>query len=399
LSLLKQDSLVWKNIIILSLVNLAGMVILMGIIFWLMFDDVTEERKNLIRAQVETAISLTEKIYLEYEQGLIPEAEARQKVLTFLSSLRYPGSGYFWVLDNDGVMLMHPYNPKLIGKNLWDLKDSRGHFFVREQISAAQAGGGFNFYEWPRPTSTEPETKIAYVAMFKPWKWFIGSGNYIDDLRQAAWSRTLYGSVFILILFCIHIAVSLYLSRRYMKKFRDSAIHDALTGLHSRRYLDEIGTRLLQRSAVEGAPRLAAIFFDIDHFKRVNDSFGHKIGDRVLHDVGQLIKQQLRPNEMPFRYGGEEFVLMIYATEENSRNIAERIRKAIKQHLFTFSKHEFNVTISAGVAVNRDDETLIELLRRADRCMYAAKENGRDCIVTESQIAISDDTSITITQP
>ncbi len=396
--LLKRDSQVWKNLIILSMVSLSGMIILMAIIFWQMLNNVTEERKNSIQAQVESAISLVENIYLEYEQGLIPEADAKLKVLTYLSSLKYPNSGYFWVLDNNGVMLMHPYNPKLIGQNLWDLTDANGKYFVRQHITAARAGGGFNTYEWPRPTGIEPQTKIAYVTMFKPWKWVIGSGNYTDDLRQAAWKQVTSGGILIFILFGIIIATSLFLSRRYMNEFRDSAIHDALTGLHTRRYLEEIGPRMLNRSEIQGQPELATIFFDIDHFKHINDNYGHKTGDRVLHDIGQLTKEQLRPNEMPFRYGGEEFVVIIYASEEDSRKVSERIRHAIKQHSFKYSKHELKVTISIGVAINRPGETLTELLRRADKCMYAAKESGRDCTISESQITASDDTTITLTQ-
>ncbi len=398
MSLLKQDPQVWKHLIILSLTSLGGMIILMTIIFWQMFTNATEERQNTIRAQVETAISLTENIYLEYEQGLISEADARHKVLTYLSKMKYPGSGYFWILDNNGVMLMHPYNPKLIGQNLWDLKDASGKYFVRKHITAARAGGGFNSYLWPRPTGIKAETKIAYVTLFKPWNWIIGSGNYVDDLKQAAWKQIAYGSMLIFVLFGINIAVSLFLSRRYMKIFRDSAIHDALTGLYTRRYLDEIGTRMLNRSEVQDGPELAAIFLDIDHFKQINDTYGHKVGDKVLREVSQLISTLLRPNEIPFRYGGEEIVLMIYASEETSRNIAERIRQAIKQHTFKFSRHELNVTVSAGAAINRPGESLTELLRRADKCMYAAKQNGRDCTVTESQIEIDDETTITNTQ-
>lgn len=393
--LLKPDSLVWKHLMILSLVSLSGMIILIAIIFWQMFKNVTEERQNSIRAQVESAISLADSIYSEYRQGLIPEADAMQKVLTYLSALKYPDSGYFWVLDIDGVMLMHPYDQKLIGQNLLDLKDARGKYFVRDHKAAALAGGDFISYEWTRPRETEPETKIAYVTLFKPWKWIIGSGNYVEDLQQAAWKQITFGGFMIFILFCINIATSLFLSRRYMNEFRATAIHDALTGLHTRGYLEEIGTRMLHRSDAQDEPGLAVIFFDIDHFKQINDNYGHKVGDRVLSEVGQLIRSNLRPNEMPFRYGGEEFVLLIYAAENTCRRIAERLRSAIGQHSFKFSKHEFKVTISAGVATHRAGETLPELLRRADKCMYTAKQNGRDRTVTESQVKGIDDTTIT----
>jgi diguanylate cyclase (GGDEF)-like protein len=101
---------------------------------------------------------------------------------------------------------------------------------------------------------------------------------------------------------------------------------------------------------------------------------------------------------MPFRNDDEEFVLMNYASKVNSRKVAERIRYVIKQHTFKYSKHELKLTISIAVAINRPGETLTELLRRADKCMFAAKEYSRDCSITESQITASDDTTITLTQ-
>ena len=174
-----------------------------------------------------------------------------------------------------------------------------------------------------------------------------------------------------------------------------TAIHDSLTGLHTRRYLDEIGSKILEQSKLKGEKELVAIFFDIDHFKQVNDSYGHKTGDAVLREVGQIIRRHLRPDEMPFRYGGEEFALTVYASEYSGRKIAERIRQAVNEFTFHSSGKDFNITMSAGIAVRSPGESLVEILRRADKCMYAAKRKGRDCTVTESELSDPDDTTIT----
>ncbi|MCG8099636.1 MAG: cache domain-containing protein, partial [Candidatus Thiodiazotropha taylori] len=295
----------------------------MAIIFWQMQDNIMSERRHLLRAQVTSAIAITENIYQQSETGAISESEAKQKVLNYISVMRYPDNGYFWVQKDDSEMLMHPFSQELIGRMTMDLLDSSGKYFVREFITTAKTGGGFVNYEWSRPNQDEPIPKVAYVTLFKPWNWVIGSGLYIDDLNESARRQISLGAVLIFILFGINIAISLFLSRRYMKEYRETAIHDSLTGLYTRRYLDEVGTRILNRSENEGGSGLGAIFFDIDHFKKINDLYGHKTGDNVLRFVGEILRNRLRPNEMAFRYGGEEFVLLISTSEAACRDIAE----------------------------------------------------------------------------
>lgn len=262
---------------------------------------------------------------------------------------------------------------------------AQGRYFVKDFVSAARAGGDFVAYEWPRPGGGEAAAKIAYVMPFKPWNWVIGSGLYIDDLETAALEQISVGGILIFILFVIDIAVSLHISKRYIYELRDTAIHDGLTGLFTRRYLDEVGERMIARSEIEGSERLAAIFFDLDHFKRVNDTYGHKTGDIVLSTVGRILKKHLRPNELAFRYGGEEMVILLNATENNCRIIAERIRAAVQDHEFMIAGNRFKITLSAGAAIAQHNEALADLLRRADACLYAAKELGRNQTVTESE--------------
>jgi len=191
----------------------------------------------------------------------------------------------------------------------------------------------------------------------------------------------------IFILFGVNAAILLYLSRRYINEFRNTAIHDNLTGLFTRRYLDEIGDKMMRRSEMEIKRRkLAAIFLDIDHFKQVNDAYGHKTGDIILSKVGEIIKNSLRPNELAFRYGGEEMVLLLHASENNCRNIAERIRTSVTNYKFNADQDVITVRLSAGIAIGRRNESLSSLLRRADRCLYIAKQQGRDRTVLESEV-------------
>jgi diguanylate cyclase (GGDEF)-like protein len=365
------------------------MVVLMATIIWQMHDNVVNERKQSIQAQVVSILGVVEKIYDDHKKGVLDEAEAKQTILSTVAAIKYPGSGYFWVIDTDGMMLMHPYDKKIIGKSVIDLQDAHDRPFVKEFIIAARSGGGFVFYDWSRPSGGEVAAKIAYVMPFKPWGWVVGSGLYVDDLRTEAIRQISMGAALVFILFGINIVVSLYVSRRFLHAFREGAVSDVLTGLYTRRYLDEIGDRIVGRSETADGPPLAAIFLDLDHFKQVNDIYGHKAGDTVLRTVGQILKNSLRPNELAFRYGGEEIVILLHASEDDCRSIAERIRTVVNDHDFSCTKGEFHVTLSAGAAVSRSGESLYDLLQRADMCLYSAKEQGRDRTITESELASS----------
>ncbi len=373
----------------LSLVSLSGMVVLMVTIIWQMHDNIVSERKHALRAQVISTLAMVEKIYMDQKTGRMSEEKAREMALSHLEAMEYPDNGYFWVIGADGIMLMHPYSPELVGKSTLELPDARGELFVQKFLATARAGGGFVSYDWTRPHGGESAQKVAYVAPFKAWNWVIGSGVYMDDLRTASVQEISMGALLIFLLFGVNIGISLHLSRRFMTEFRDNAIHDDLTNLYTRNYLDEIGSRMMNRACIAGEKPLAAIFLDLDHFKQVNDDYGHKVGDMVLITVCDLLTQNLRPNELAFRYGGEELAVLLYASEKDCYNIAERIRASVKKHEFNVDGSKFIVTLSAGVAVCCPDESLSELLRHADQCMYTAKKRGRDCTITASDLKAS----------
>ncbi|HEX3597814.1 MAG TPA: diguanylate cyclase [Polyangiaceae bacterium] len=161
---------------------------------------------------------------------------------------------------------------------------------------------------------------------------------------------------------------------------------DALTGILNRRSLEAaIHTHLTARE------RFAVLFCDIDHFKSINDRFGHDVGDTVLKAVSEMLKQGIRPGDAVGRYGGEEFVLVISgAGPESARLVAERHRKTIEGIDFSGVGPK-QVTLSIGVAVyepETSDEGLEELLRRADLALYRAKNTGRNCVLMAPPVAI-----------
>jgi two-component system cell cycle response regulator len=156
---------------------------------------------------------------------------------------------------------------------------------------------------------------------------------------------------------------------------------DVLTGLMNRRAFTSAMRSEVARSARYGYP-LALALLDIDLFKRINDTRGHKMGDRVLAAIGKLMSQQLRDSDLVGRWGGEEFVMAFTGVEmEGARVAAERLREAIGAMVVKDEAGDrIPVTASIGVAVWSARETLDTLTDRADRAMYTSKASGRDCV-------------------
>ncbi|HUO89137.1 MAG TPA: GGDEF domain-containing protein, partial [Rhizomicrobium sp.] len=155
---------------------------------------------------------------------------------------------------------------------------------------------------------------------------------------------------------------------------------DALTGVLNRRGLFDIGRRQLERCRHDGKP-FVVLVVDIDHFKRINDEFGHRAGDDALECVARVLQQNVRPGDHVGRYGGEEFAVIFPATlVEQARATAERLRQAVGTMDPSWSVRAQRVTVSGGLAFDAGDGNFERLVEIADRALYRAKELGRDRI-------------------
>jgi two-component system cell cycle response regulator len=164
------------------------------------------------------------------------------------------------------------------------------------------------------------------------------------------------------------------------------AMTDTLTGLHNRGYFDQHLQLLLDRLHNEGKG-FALIMLDIDHFKSVNDTHGHPAGDRILKDFAGRISSGIRGFDLAARYGGEEFVIVLPDADAALANmVAERLRKMVEQKAFDTGEAvgEIEVTCSLGVAEARKDDDRMDIMKRADDCLYKAKKSGRNQVVTEA---------------
>lgn len=164
---------------------------------------------------------------------------------------------------------------------------------------------------------------------------------------------------------------------RYQEAIR-SALTDALTGAGNRICLDNVLAREFELATRYKQP-LSVLMIDIDHFKQVNDNHGHSAGDKVLRAVADTLSETCRCADMVFRYGGEEFAVVLNKTDlSGARIIAERLRSTIAELSCIYDNKAIPITISVGVATMRADEKKDELIKRADEALYEAKRNGRN---------------------
>jgi diguanylate cyclase (GGDEF)-like protein len=157
----------------------------------------------------------------------------------------------------------------------------------------------------------------------------------------------------------------------------ETSLTDELTHLPNRRYLTQRYMQEIQR-AKRGHKPIAFLMIDLDHFKDVNDTHGHLIGDQVLSELGSILVRSVRESDVCARYGGEEFGAIIHeATVEGARVLAERLRKSVEKATFPSG---LKLTVSVGIAATDDPEQMPALVEAADRALYEAKESGRNQI-------------------
>ncbi len=150
------------------------------------------DRQAKTRNLVESAMSLVDHYAAQAKAGQISEDQAKAAALGALSALRYDGQEYFFISDAQPKLLMHPFAPDLIGRDLSSYADPKGKkLFVEFARLSASKGAGFVDYLWPKPGAAEPQPKISYVQAYKPWGWILGSGIYVDDVDAAFRARML----------------------------------------------------------------------------------------------------------------------------------------------------------------------------------------------------------------
>ena len=167
------------------------------------------------------------------------------------------------------------------------------------------------------------------------------------------------------------------------ENLKQQAIRDPLTGLYNRRYLREAMDHELNRAS-RRSTNLGVLMLDLDHFKRFNDEHGHDTGDFILSEFSRLVRLVIRDEDIPCRYGGEEFTILLPETNRDGTfNVAEKIRKKIRENVFLSENQSYGpITLSIGAACFPENgKTADLLLKKADDALYEAKKTGRDRVV------------------
>ena len=150
------------------------------------YDELVNARKENLKDDVETINQMMREIYNGGKEKGLSDDEIKKEIFRVVSKLKFFGdkTGYIFIYDYNGVVLMHPEKPSLVGKNLIGLKDPKGLFLIKELIEKAKQGGGFVTFGWAKKEGEEPVEKLGYAANFEPYKWMLGSGVYVDDLAD-----------------------------------------------------------------------------------------------------------------------------------------------------------------------------------------------------------------------
>lgn len=166
-----------------------------------------------------------------------------------------------------------------------------------------------------------------------------------------------------------------------LRRVEELALRDELTGLYNRRHLLDFVDRAIA-ARERGGPAFALAYCDLDHFKRVNDRFGHECGDRLLRAFSEAAISSVRTNDLVARLGGEEFVLVLVDTDEASASdIVERLRMRTASITVSKAEPDYRMTVSAGLAAHTEGDSVESILRRADGALYRAKDQGRNRLI------------------
>ncbi|WPO99078.1 sensor domain-containing diguanylate cyclase [Pseudomonas sp. HR96] len=230
--------------------------------------------------------------------------------------------------------------------------------------------------------SAEGEGHFLNVRFIPELNWYL----FTDKREDSALSNvrsSLYVNLLICLVVTLVVLALLYrVVRRYQRHIEMLATLDTLTGLPNRRGFDLLAAQALREAQRDRQP-LAALMLDIDHFKRLNDNYGHLAGDRVLAGFAQVLRGCLRSSDIICRWGGEEFIVLLRTDSAHAQQVAEKVRQRTEAQSFEFDGQTLRATTSVGMTSAQDGDTLQQLIARADQALYRAKQSGRNRLCLE----------------
>ncbi|MNI01459.1 Response regulator PleD [compost metagenome] len=226
--------------------------------------------------------------------------------------------------------------------------------------------------------SVQGQGHFLNVRFIPELNWYL----FVDKREDSALGE-IRQSLYLNLLICLLVTlIVLALLNRVIKRYQDKiqaqAILDSLTELPNRRGFDLLAAQAMHEARREPKP-LTALLLDLDHFKALNDTYGHLAGDQVLIGFARDLESCLRHSDIVCRWGGEEFIVLLKDTDgKTGLMIAEKIRQHVEEQRYAYNSKALHVTVSIGLTTQQPDDTLHSLLSRADHAMYRAKQTGRN---------------------
>lgn len=351
---------------------------------------------TVLKTQVQGVMSVLQSLDDKVNRGEISKERAQADAKAILKKWHYMEnqSGHFWVDTVSGINILQAETPEVEGKQRIDAKDANGKPFVREMIEQGRKlPGGFTEFFWRNTPTESAHLKRVYSLEYKPWGWVVSTGGYVNDIEANIRANedsikdsirdNIFKCIIITILFAgISVLIATSSIHKEVASIGGDPEKDALTGSLSRMKLMKVA-RDRRKRMMSQHKCLSIALLDIDHFKKINDTYGHQIGDRALQHISTICLQTLRSTDYFGRYGGEEFLFVFpNANAKIAFGIADRIRGEIEDTpLILEDGRTIEITVSMGTATlypNKNHESIEHLIARADKALYWAKGNGRN---------------------
>jgi len=361
--------------------------------------EYNERQYDKIKNDVDRVVNFIE-YSTKYKESL---NEIERKTLDRVNHIDMTNSPYMFILkllkpsggDNFAKIIFYNNRENVVGKLISSNKVDidKKHFLEKVVKDIADHGYSYAIYKHEKPNQKSINKKLTYFYLYKPLQWIITSSVYLDEVNQEIAKKelelekhirkTIYLSLFLLVIFSSLVVLVFYrISNQVYKKIRKNeqklkllATIDELTGAYNRRAFLELIKKNVYRAKRYHEP-LSLMIFDIDFFKKINDTHGHGIGDEVLKSLVHVVFENIRQEDLLARWGGEEFmILMPQTTLKSAFDLAERLRKNIEKYEFS---EVGKVTVSLGLAEFSSKDDIESFIKRADDALYMAKGNGRN---------------------
>ncbi|WP_202898562.1 sensor domain-containing diguanylate cyclase [Limisalsivibrio acetivorans] len=296
------------------------------------------------------------------------------EVAQILEKYRNKYNRKIFLVDEDGLIQVHVKKDYILSKNI---RNMAGIGTIADKL--LETGEKPSVQEFDGNNGDHVLVTSRYIPEFK---WYLIVEQSQDAALAEIWSTFVRNMIFAALVIAVVITINIFMVNYYQGKLELLAVTDKLTGVYNRRELDSSFAKTVRIAKKQGTP-LSVVLIDIDNFKKINDQYGHLFGDTVIKKIVHVIKDCMRDDDLLVRWGGDEFMALSRCELHTAVNVAERIRTAIIDIKFVHGEEQVRTTASFGVAHLKDYDDVDSLTKRADDALYAAKEKGRNCVVSE----------------